>query len=214
MKITEIFTSIQGESTYAGLPCTFVRLAGCNLRCVYCDTQYSHEGGLEMSEEEITNEVSLVGVNLVEITGGEPLLQPGVIGLIQRLLNDGYQVLIETNGSMSIRDIDHRAIIILDIKTPKSGMFDEMDLSNLDYIKPADEIKFVVLDRYDYDWAKDFITKHGIKNKCKILMSPAFGFLQPETLARWVIEDRLDIRLNIQIHKYIFPGGETSVQSC
>ncbi|MBI4822849.1 MAG: radical SAM protein [Nitrospirae bacterium] len=204
MKIAEIFTSIQGESTYAGCPCTFVRFSGCNLRCTYCDTTYAYSEGVELSEADIINEVSLVGVNLVEITGGEPLMQEGAYHLIEHLLNDGYSVLVETNGTMSIKEIDPRAVVILDIKTPKSGMSEEMDLMNLDYLKPKDEVKFVILDKDDYVWAKKFISRHRLKDKCKVLFSPAFEFLIPETLSAWILQDRLDVRLNLQMHKYIF----------
>jgi len=204
MKVCEIFTSIQGESSYAGLPCTFIRFSGCNLRCSYCDTTYAYNEGIELTEDEIINEVSLVGVNLIEITGGEPLLQDGVPHLIERLLNDGHKVLLETNGSKSIKDIDPRAVIILDIKTPGSGMSTEMDFSNLDYLKPTDEVKFVLTGREDYEWAKDIIEQHFLLGRCTVLLSPAFGVLPAKTLVKWILEDRLDVRLNIQIHKYIF----------
>ncbi|MBI5640632.1 MAG: radical SAM protein [Nitrospirae bacterium] len=212
MKVCEIFTSIQGESSYAGVPCTFVRLAECNLRCLYCDTQYSYANGIEMSVEEILNHVKLVGVNLVEITGGEPLLQEAeTLQLITSLLDDGYEVLLETNGSLSIKDIDRRAVIILDVKTPGSGMNSEMDLTNLGFIKPSDEIKFVICSREDYEWSRSFIAENGLKGRCTILFSPALGMLQPVLLARWIIEDRLDVRLNTQIHKYIFGTDERMV---
>ncbi|MDP2167427.1 MAG: radical SAM protein [Thermodesulfovibrionales bacterium] len=214
MKVSEIFTSIQGESSYAGVPCTFIRLSGCNLRCFYCDTAYAYDSGMELTEDEIINEVSIVGVNLVEITGGEPLLQEGVFHLIERLLNDGHLVLIETNGSMSIKDIDPRAVIVLDIKTPQSGMAGEMDLSNLDFLKPKDEVKFVIVDRADYEWAREFISKYSLRDKCKVLFSPAFEFLGPKTLAEWILEDRLDVRLNLQIHKYIFGAENNSPKGC
>lgn len=204
MKICEIFTSIQGESSYAGMTCTFVRLSGCNLRCSYCDTQYAYKNGVEMSVDEIINKVMLTGVNLIEITGGEPLLQEKETDdLITGLLDKEYKVLIETNGSMNIKGIDKRATVILDMKTPGSGMSYEMDISNLDYLKPSDEIKFVICDRDDYDWAKNIILYHKLRNRCKILFSPAFGMLDPIILAKWIIEDRLDVRLNIQIQKYI-----------
>lgn len=210
MKVCEIFTSIQGESTYAGIPCTFIRFSGCNIRCTYCDTKYAYDGGMELSEQEIINEVSIVGVNLVEITGGEPLLQDGVLHLIESFLNDGHRVLIETNGTMSIKDIDPRAVIILDIKTPGSGMSGEMDMSNMDYLKPADEVKFVITCRADYEWAKEFVAKYRLRDKCAVLFSPAFGIMNPETLTNWILEDRLDVRLNLQLHKYIFAGKETA----
>jgi len=208
MKVCEIFASIQGESTYAGLPCVFVRMTGCNLRCVYCDTAYSYEEGTEMSEDEIFEQVSGYGINLVEITGGEPLLQSEeVLPLIDRLIKSGYKVLVETNGSISIRDINPSAIIIMDIKTPGSGMHGKMSDINLDYIKPEDEIKFVIFDKADYEWAKQAISRNRLLNKCRILLSPAYGILSPETLSMWIIADRLPVRLNLQLHKYIF-GNE------
>lgn len=211
MKVCEIFTSIQGESSYVGMPCTFIRFSGCNLNCDFCDTPEARNNGMELSEDEIFNEVSLIGVNLIEITGGEPLLQDGVFHLIEGFLNDGHTVLLETNGSMSIREVDTRTKIILDIKTPGSGMSDEMDLSNLDYIKPDDEIKFVLTNRDDYEWAKQFISDHNIFARCRVLLSPAFGVLSPEILSKWMVEDRLPVRLNIQIHKYIFASDRRAV---
>jgi 7-carboxy-7-deazaguanine synthase len=211
MKICEIFTSIQGESSYSGMLCTFIRVAGCNLRCTYCDTTYAYDNGIELTEDEIINEISLIGVNLVAITGGEPLLQKDTLHLIERLINEGHRVLIETNGTMSIKDIDSRAIIVLDVKTPGSGMWEDMDISNFDYIKPSDEIKFVIVDRPDYEWAKDMIQKYRLKSKCKTLFSPAFGILSPELLIKWMLEDRLDARLNLQMHKYIYGADRRGV---
>jgi len=211
VKVCEIFKSIQGESRYAGLPCTFIRITGCNLRCSYCDTQYAFYEGGELSEDEIIKEVKGAGVNLVEITGGEPLLQEEVYHLIERLLNEGYTVLIETNGSMSIKEIDKKAIIILDIKTPGSGMSEEMDLSNIEHIKSTDEIKFVIANRADYEWSKEIINKYSLKDKCHLLLSPAFGILPPEDLARWMLEDGLNARLNPQLHKYIFGPDKRGV---
>lgn len=207
MKVCEIFTSIQGESSYAGLPCTFIRLTGCNLRCTFCDTTYAYYEGNELSEKDIMNKVRHAGINLVEITGGEPLLQKEVYHLIVRLIDDGYRVLVETNGSLSIKDIDKRAVVILDIKTPGSGMSEKMDLSNLNEIKPVDEVKFVITNRADYEWSKEIIGNYKLIDKCRLLLSPAYGFLSPEQLAQWMIEDRLEARMNLQLHKYIF-GSE------
>ncbi|MEW6162387.1 MAG: radical SAM protein [Nitrospirota bacterium] len=204
MKVCEIFTSTQGESSYAGMPCTFIRLTGCNLRCSYCDTTYAYYEGRELSEDEIMSKVRRAGISLVEITGGEPLLQTEVYHLIKRLHDEGYKVLIETNGSISIKEIDRRAVVILDIKTPGSGMSGEMDLSNLEDIKHNDEIKFVITSRTDYEWSKDIIYRYNLINKCHLLLSPAYGILPPEDLARWMLEDRLEARLNLQLHKYIF----------
>jgi len=211
MKVCEIFTSIQGESSYAGLPCTFIRLTGCNLRCTYCDTTYAYAEGSERSEEEIMGIFRDSGVKLVEITGGEPLLQEDVYPLIERLLDSAYTVLVETNGSMSIHEIDRRAVLILDIKTPGSGMSGEMDFSNLAHLKQTDEIKFVLTGRADYEWAKEIMSNYALREKCHVLLSPAFGNLSPEQLAGWILEDRLDVRLNLQLHNYIFGPGRKGV---
>jgi len=204
MKVCEIFTSIQGESRFAGMPCTFIRMTGCNLRCTYCDTKYAYYKGEDLSEKSIIKRINKAGVKLIEVTGGEPLLQEGVRPLIAGLLDEGYDVLVETNGSLPINTIDSRAIVILDIKTPGSGMTDKMDLSNIDFIKKKDEIKFVIADMIDYRWTRDFILTHDLIKKCYLLLSPAYGFLDPKDLAEWMIEDRLQARLNLQLHKYIF----------
>ncbi len=204
MKVCEIFSSIQGESTYAGVPCTFVRMTGCNLRCSYCDTVYAYEEGTELTEEEIMDKIQAVGLKTVEITGGEPLLQEGVASLVKKLLDKGHRVLIETNGSQDIEGIDRRAVIILDIKTPGSGMSDEVMLSNLTLLKLEDEVKFVIAGRDDYEWAKNFIREHSVMGRCAILFSPAFGMLDPQDLSKWILKDRLEVRLNLQLHKYIY----------
>lgn len=211
MLVCEIFTSIQGESTYAGVLCSFIRMTGCNLRCSYCDTKYAYAEGIELSEDEIINRIKNAGVNLVEITGGEPLLQAGVLPLAKRLLDAGYKVLIETNGSRDISHVDRRAVIILDIKTPGSGMSEENLLSNIEYLKPTDEVKFVITGRNDYDWAKAFIEKTSLSGKCTILLSPSFGAIDPKHLAAWIIEDRLEARLNLQLHKYLYSPDRRGV---
>lgn len=212
LKVCEIFTSIQGESTYAGLPCAFVRLTGCNLRCLYCDTQYAYNEGVEMSRGDVVSSVKATGLRLVEITGGEPLLQKeDTLLLIRDLLDEGHEVLIETNGSMSIGEIDKRAIIILDVKTPGSGVSSAMDFSNFTRLKPSDEVKFIICGRSDYDWARDIVAKFRLTDAAKLLFSPAFGMLPPRQLAKWIIEDRLEVRLNLQIHKYIFGPDERGV---
>ncbi len=212
MKVCEIFTSIQGESTYAGLPCTFVRLSGCNLRCAYCDTKYSYYEGVTMGIEEIISNVDSAGVRLVEITGGEPMLQAkDTLSLIKKLLDRDYEVLVETNGSINIKELDKRAIIVLDIKTPGSGMSEEMDFTNLNIIKKSDEVKFVICSRHDYEWTKEIISKYQLENRSNVLLSPCSGMLQPKDLALWIIEDKLHVRLNIQIHKYIFHPDERMV---
>jgi 7-carboxy-7-deazaguanine synthase len=211
LKVCEIFTSIQGESSYAGLPCTFIRMTGCNLRCTYCDTAYAYSEGSELSEVDILRKVRHAGINLVEITGGEPLLQEEVYHLVDSLLSEGYMVLIETNGSQDIRNVDKRAVVILDIKTPGSGMHEKMDLSNLDAIKKTDEVKFVIAGRADYEWAKEIIMKYRLTDRCHILFSPAYGNLEPKELTAWIVADKLPVRLNLQMHKYIFGSEKRGV---
>jgi 7-carboxy-7-deazaguanine synthase len=204
LKVCEIFASIQGESTYAGTPCTFLRTTGCNLRCSYCDTAYAYEEGADLTEAEVIEKIQAIGLKTVEITGGEPLLQEEISPLAKRLLDLGYRVLIETNGSRDIRGIDRRAVIVMDIKTPDSGMSDKVKLSNLPLLKPGDEVKFVIAGRRDYEWSKSFMEKHCLPGRCKVLFSPAFGMLDPRDLSRWIIEDKLEVRLNLQLHKYIY----------
>ncbi len=211
MRVCEIFSSVQGESTYAGLSCTFIRLSGCNLRCKYCDTTYAYEGGEEYTVDELADEAGKRGIGLVEITGGEPLLQEGVRELITRLSDEGFTVLLETNGSVGIKGIDPRATVIMDVKTPGSGMAGETDLANLGFLKPSDEVKFVLTDRADYEWARDFMRKHGLQEKCKALLSPVFGVLDPGKLAGWMLRDGLGARLNLQLHKYVFGSQRRGV---
>jgi 7-carboxy-7-deazaguanine synthase len=211
MKVCEIFAGIQGESSYAGLPCVFIRMSGCNLRCVYCDTAYAYEEGREMTEDDVFNQSVSYGITMVEITGGEPLIQEDVFSLIKRLLDSGLTVLVETNGSVSIRCVDPRAIIIMDIKTPGSAMSDTMDLVNLGLLKPQDELKFVIADRRDYEWTRDFIRKHELAGICTVLLAPVFGALSPRDISGWILEDRLRVRLNLQLHKYIYGPEERGV---
>lgn len=211
MKVCEIFTSIQGESTRAGLPCTFIRLSGCNLRCRYCDTRYADDG-TDIPAEEILQRVKDAGVSLVEITGGEPLLQGGdTLSLISLLLDSGFELLIETNGSQDIGGIDWRARVILDIKTPGSGMDKEMRFSNIESLKSSDEVKFVVCDEKDYAWSRDIVEKYQLRERCEVLFSPAFGMLEPRLLAGWIIRDRLRVRMNLQLQKYIWGPEERGV---
>jgi 7-carboxy-7-deazaguanine synthase len=204
MKVCEIFASIQGESSYAGLPCTFVRMSGCNLRCSYCDTVYAYEEGTELTENEITGKVHALGIRIVEITGGEPLLQAGVLPLTKRLLDYGFRVLIETNGSQDIRQVDKRAVLIPDVKTPGSGMPNTFLMSNLGHLRPVDELKFVITGREDYEWSRNFVKEHSLTGRCTLLFSPAFGMLPPRDLAQWIMEERLEVRLNLPLHKYIY----------
>ncbi len=211
MKVCEIFTSIQGESSYAGLLCTFVRLSGCNLRCSYCDTAYAYDEGVDYAFDELVREVRMHGTPLVEITGGEPLLQEETPLLITRLLDEGFRVLVETNGSVSIGGIDPRATVIMDMKLPSSGMHDRMDVGNLALLKAGDEVKFVIADRADYERARDMVHDNRLTEKCTVLFSPSFGVLEPSVLAGWIVEDRIMVRFNLQIHKYIFGPGQRGV---
>lgn len=203
LKINEIFKSIQGESTFAGLPCTFVRLAGCNLRCSFCDTTYAYDEGTEMSVEEIIGAIDNLGCNLVEITGGEPLLQKDVCTLADRLLRKKYRVLVETNGSLNIDLLPYGVIRIMDIKCPDSGMSDKMDWDNINRLKNPDEVKFVISSRADYEWAKEIINRYKLTDKVEVLISPTFGHLEPREIAEWLIKDNSRARLQLQIHKYI-----------
>lgn len=211
MKLCEIFASIQGESTHAGRPCVFVRLTGCNLRCTYCDTVYSFDEGSETPIDEILDRIALFGVNLVELTGGEPLLQPDSPALVAALCNAGYEVLIETNGSQDIEHIDPRAKIIMDIKTPSSGMADHTRWENLEFLKPEDEIKLVMASREDYEWASSLVLDEELATICTVLFSPVTGSLDPAELVSWILADRLPVRLNLQLHKYIWPPEQRGV---
>lgn len=209
LKVNEIFKSIQGESTYAGLPCTFIRLAGCNLRCTYCDTNYAFYNGEELSDETIIAKIEEYGVKCVEFTGGEPLLQEETPKLLKTLLDKGYNVLIETNGSICIGCLDKRLNIIMDYKTPKSGMSERMRPKNFDFLKKTDQIKFVLMDRSDYEWAKAEIVKNKLHERFdNILMSPAYGELSPQSLVNWVLNDNIPVRVQLQIHKYIWAPDE------
>ncbi len=209
LKVNEIFKSIQGESTYAGLPCTFVRLAGCNLRCTYCDTSYAYYNGRELSDEDIMAKVEEYGVKCVEFTGGEPLLQEETPKLLKTLLDKGHNVLVETNGSICIGCLDKRLNIIMDYKTPKSGMSERMKPRNFEFLKKTDQIKFVLMDESDYLWAKDIIINNHLAERFdNILMSPAYGELSPKSLVTWVLSDNLPVRVQLQIHKYIWAPDE------
>ena len=201
MRITEIFYSIQGESTRAGLPCVFVRLTGCNLRCVWCDTEYAFQGGREMSLEEILGEVKRYACRLVEITGGEPLAQAEVHTLMRALAEAGYTVLLETGGSIDVSDVDPRVIKIVDLKCPGSGELESNLWENLPRLSPKDEVKFVVKDRADFDWACSVVRERDLTAKHAVLMSPVHDVLDPRHLSEWILESGLDLRLQLQIHK-------------
>ena len=211
MKVNEIFYSIQGESTYAGLPCAFVRLTGCNLRCGYCDTTHAYDEGEERTLDQTLEAVAAYPTRLIEVTGGEPLLQSETPALVTALTEKGYNVLIETNGSVSLDGLDPRATVIMDIKCPGSGMSDRVLWDNIDLLKPRDEVKFVLTDRVDYDWAAEVVKKYGLTGKHKVHLSPAVGALEPKRLAGWMLEDGIEARLQLQLHKRIWPGVERGV---
>ena len=213
LKVNEIFYSIQGESSYSGWPCVFLRLTGCNLRCSYCDTQYAYDEGEELLIDDILNRISSYQCSLVEITGGEPLLQPDTSVLVKRLLADGYNVLLETNGSLDISQIDARCVKIVDIKCPSSGQSEHNDLENLNRLTDHDEVKFVITDRQDYQFVKDLLKSQsaGFCKKRPVHLSPVLGTIEPKTLAEWILKDRLDVRLHLQLHKFIWHPDKRGV---
>ena len=212
LTINEIFYSIQGESIHAGIPCIFVRLTGCNLRCAYCDTAYAYDLGIEMKIPEILDQVAGFDCRLIEITGGEPLLQKDTPRLISRLLDAGYHVLIETNGSFDISPIDTRCLKIMDVKCPSSNEENKTDLKNISKLSHKDQVKFVIENRRDYEFAQ-----HITQKECReipggnILYSPVSGTLSAARLARWILADHLNVRLHLQLHKIIWPETQRGV---
>jgi len=210
LRITEIFHSIQGESTHAGLPCTFVRLTGCPLRCSWCDTTYSFHGGEKMTLDAIVERVEQVGCPLIEVTGGEPLIHPGAFELITRLLDRDFTVLVETAGAVDVSPRDPRCTLIMDLKCPGSGEVEKNLWSNLDHLLPQDEVKFVVADRADFDWACDRIREHGLDTRVRegdltaLLISPVFGKLDLQRLSEWILASELPLRFQTQLHKWIW----------
>lgn len=212
LKIVEIFRSIQGESTFAGYPCVFVRLAGCNLRCAWCDTTYALEGGISWSTGEVLQEALRLGGEIVEVTGGEPLLQEQAVPLMERLLEAGRTVLLETSGAVSIADVPRAVHKIMDLKAPGSGQCEENLWENLHHLQPHDEIKIVIGDRPDYEWARDVARRRDLLRRCRVVnLSPAEGLMAPARLAEWILEDGLPFRLNLQLHRSIWPERDRGV---
>lgn len=211
LRVTEVYASVQGESTHAGRPCTFVRLTGCNLRCTWCDSVYTFTGGTWRSIDSVLAEVRHLGVSLVEVTGGEPLLQRAAIPLMRGLLAMGCEVLLETSGSRSIADVPDGVRVILDLKPPDSGEVDANLWSNLDHVDADDEIKFVCASRADYLWARDIIATHTLAARCTVLLSPVWGAVAPRDLVAWMLEDRVPARLSLQQHKVIWSPDTTGV---
>ncbi len=188
----------------AGLPCVFVRLTYCNLRCSYCDTEYAFYEGEDKSIDEIIDEVKKYKCNLVEVTGGEPLMQEESLELMKRLCDEGFEVMLETGGSLPIENVDKRVKIVLDLKCPSSKMMKKNDYENIDFLKPSDEVKFVIGSREDYEWSKSIIEKYGLTEKAIVLFSVVFGQLEPVKLVNWILEDKLKVRFQPQLHKYIW----------
>ena len=209
--IHEIYLSVQGESTFVGLPCAFVRLTACQLRCVYCDTPHAFQQGVERTLDEVLAEALAFPCELVEVTGGEPLLQDEVYPLMTRLADAGRTVLLETGGAIDTARVDPRVHVILDVKTPGSGESEANFWSNLDRLKPLDEVKFVLCSRFDFDWSVDVTRQHKLIARCPVLFSAAFGLVNPTELASWILETRLPIRLQVQLHKVLWDPAARGV---
>jgi 7-carboxy-7-deazaguanine synthase len=205
LKVNEVFFSIQGEGTRAGAPCVFLRLTGCPLRCHWCDTAYAFYEGSARGEDELLQELARFPCRLLCLTGGEPLAQPAAFPFVTRLLDEGWQVLVETSGHVAIDRLDPRAVAILDVKAPGSGETERMEWKNLELLKPKDEAKFVIQDRADYEWSRDLARAKGLFERCPVLFSPVHGELDPARLAGWVLEDGLPARVQLQLHKYLWP---------
>ena len=211
LRVNEIFKSIQGESSYAGIPSVFVRLTGCNLRCSYCDTTYAYDEGAEMSVNEILSTIKGYGCKNVCITGGEPLLQSSIIKLIDLLKKSHYKIFVETGGSINIDILPKAVTRIMDIKCPDSGMDKEMDWDNIDRLKSSDEVKFIILSKKDYEWAKRITRKYKLTGRAQILFGVAYGRMKPKTLAGWILKDNLEVRFQLQLQKYIWPDKARGV---
>ena len=211
IKINEIYLSVQGESTHTGLPCIFIRLTGCNLRCSWCDTAYAFHEGKNMSIDEILQKVENFGIHLVEITGGEPLMQDNVYTLMRKLIEKRHKVMLETGGSISLERVPKDVIKIMDLKCPGSGEQEKNNLDNLKLLTPHDEVKFVILDRKDYEWSRDIIKKFKINETAHILLSPVFDKLELKEMVKWILEDRLPVRLQTQLHKIIWDKNTIGV---
>jgi len=212
LTVFEIYESIQGESTHAGRPCVFIRLAACDLRCAWCDTPYAFTGGRKMTEDEVMADVSRFGARVVELTGGEPLLQAAAIPLMARLIDTGYEVLLETGGHLPVDDVPDDVRVILDVKCPGSGEAARMHWPNLDQLSPHDEVKFVIADRADFEYACDVVTRYNLTARAAaVLFSPVHGVQVPADLARWILEARLPVRLQLQAHKYIWSPEKRGV---
>ena len=205
LTVYEIYQSVQGESTHVGRPCVFVRLAACDLRCSWCDTPYAFTGGKKMSVDDVLSSAAAFSARLIELTGGEPLLQKDAIALMERLIASGWEVLLETGGHLPIDEVPDAVVAIVDVKCPGSGEAGKMHWPNLDQLSPHDEVKFVIKDRADFDYAVDVIRRHDLTPRvAAVLLSPVHGVLPPATLTGWLLESGIDARLQLQAHKYIW----------
>ena len=204
LEVTEIYKSVQGESTYMGLPCVFIRLTGCNLRCIWCDTPHAFHDGKKLSIHQIIDEVKLYDIKLVEITGGEPLLQKEVFPLMESLLKNKFKVMLETSGSLAINNVPAKVIKIIDLKCPGSGEENKNLWENLNHLTSIDEIKFVIADKTDYEWSKKVLQNYELDKKVPVLFSPVFEKLKLKDLTEWILKDNLPVRLHTQLHKYIW----------
>ncbi len=211
LKINEIYYSIQGESSFSGLPCIFIRLTYCNLRCSYCDSEYTFHNGEKMDIKDIINQIKQYPCKLVQVTGGEPLFQKNCINLLKTLVEEQYNVLLETSGSLSIEKVPKEVINIIDFKCPSSKMQKKNLWENLDYIKNNDQIKFVIGNKEDYEWTKDKIYKYNLDKKCEILISPVYNNIKSEEIVNWILKDNLKVRFQIQLHKEIWPEEKRGV---
>ncbi|GMV03893.1 MAG: 7-carboxy-7-deazaguanine synthase [Gemmatimonadota bacterium] len=217
LRVTEIFHSIQGESTWAGVPCAFVRITGCPLRCVWCDTAYAFHGGERMTLTAIVERVRAMGTPVVEVTGGEPLAHPNAFPLVRMLLDEGYTVLVETSGAFDVAPLDPRAHKIMDLKCPGSGESPRNLWANLEHLTPRDEVKFVVKDRADWEWTRDVVRSRGLDRRVEdgtlgaLLVSPVWGEVDLEDLAGWILEEGLPVRFQVQLHKLIWGPARTGV---